>query len=131
LCRIVFTHIALERETRIGFLENVPGRAGSPAEVALAVFLSVKHILVSASTFGFRILPRVNGKINVSDGVTNQPNTRPCRIIAAIFWLRVKGGADDLACPATIAFINIDLDQLDFLLNLAHFILSLSALSLR
>ena len=54
--------------------------------------------------------------------ITNQPNTRPRRIIAAIFWVSVKGGADYLTCPATIAFIKIDLDCLDFLLNFAHFL---------
>jgi hypothetical protein len=120
LWRIVFTHIAFERETGIGFLENVPGWAGSPAEVALFVFLSVNHIFVSASTFGFSILARVYRKIDVPYGFTNQPNASPCRIIAAIFRVGVKGGANDLTCPATIALIKIDLDGLDFLLNLAH-----------
>jgi hypothetical protein len=38
----------------------------------------------------------------------NHPNTRPRRIIAAVFWLGVKGGAYQLACPATIALIDID-----------------------
>jgi hypothetical protein len=131
LRRIVFTHIAFERETGIGFFENVPGWAGSPAEVALAVFLSVNDIFVPASTFGFRILPRVDREIDIPYGIPNHPNTRSRRIIAAIFRLSVKGGADDLACPATVALIKIDLDCLNFLLNLAHFILSLSVLSLR
>jgi hypothetical protein len=54
--------------------------------------------------------------------MTNQPNARPLRIIAAIFWVSVKGGADYLTSPATIAFINIDFDCLDFLLNFAHFL---------
>jgi hypothetical protein len=65
LWRIVFTHIAFERETGIGFFEKIPGWAGSPAEVALVVFLSVNHIFVSARTFGFRILTRVYRKIYV------------------------------------------------------------------
>jgi hypothetical protein len=90
LRRIVFTHIAFERETGIGFFENVPGWAGSPAEVALAVFLSVNYIFVSASTFGFRILTRVYRKIDISYWIPNQPNTRPRRIIAAIFRFGVK-----------------------------------------
>jgi hypothetical protein len=122
LRRIIFTHIAFERETRIWFFENIPGWAGSPAEVTLAVFLSVNHIFVSASTFGFRILTCVNRKIDVSDGITNQPNTRPCWIITAIFWLGVKGGADDFTCPATIAFIKINLDDFNLLLNFTHFL---------
>jgi hypothetical protein len=90
LWRIVFTHIAFERKTGIGFFENVPGWAGSPAEVALTVFFSVNHIFVSARTFGLRILPRVYRKIDVSQWVTNQPNTRPRRIIAAILRFGVK-----------------------------------------
>jgi len=120
LRRIVFTHIAFERETGIGFFENVPGWAGSPAEVALAVFLPVNHIFVSAGTFGFRILPRVYREIDISDRVTDHPDTRSRRIIAAVFRFGVKGGADNLAGPATVAFIKIDLDDLHFLLNLAH-----------
>jgi hypothetical protein len=90
LWRIVFTHIAFERETGIGFFENVPGWAGSPAEVALVVFLSVNHIFVSAGTFGFSILTRVHRKIDVSQWFTNHPDTRPRRIIAAIFRFGVK-----------------------------------------
>jgi hypothetical protein len=66
LWRIVFTHITFERKTGIGFFENVPGWAGSPAEVALVVLLSVNHIFVSAHTFGFSILTRVYRKIYVS-----------------------------------------------------------------
>jgi hypothetical protein len=94
LWRIVFTHIASQRETGIGFFENVPGWAGSPAEGTLVVFLSVNHIFISAHTFGWSILTRVYRNIYVFKWITNHPNTRPRRIIAAIFWRSVKGGAD-------------------------------------
>jgi hypothetical protein len=39
----------------------------------------------------------------------NHPNARPRWIITAVSWRSVKGGAGYLTCPATIAFIEIDL----------------------
>jgi len=68
--------------------------------------------------------PCVYRKIDVFQRVTNQPNSRPRRIIAAILRFGVKGRTDDLTCSATITFINIDFDDLDFLLNLTHFLIS-------
>src|SRR3972149_10199555 len=103
-------------------MEKGPGRAGSPAEVTVAVFLSVNHILVFAHTLGRSILTRVYGKTYVSYWVTDHANTGPLRVITAIFWRRVKGGADYLACPATIAQVGIDPDRLDYLLSYAHFL---------
>jgi hypothetical protein len=119
--RIGFTHIAFERKTGIGLFKNVPGWAGSPAEVALIVFLSIDYIFVSAHAFGNSIFARVHRKIYISQGFTNQMDAGPRRIIAAVFWGSVKGGAYDLACPAAIAFIYVNLDYLDFLFNFAHF----------
>ena len=121
LWRVVFTHVAFERESGIGLFESVPGGAGSPAEVALVVFLPVNHIFVPAHTFGYGILPRVDRKIDVSKWIINHPDTRPRRIIAAISGVSVKSRANHLACPTTIAFGKINLDCLDFLLNF-HFL---------
>jgi hypothetical protein len=90
LWRFIFAHIAFERETGIGFFENVPGWAGSPAEVALTVFLSINHVFISATTFGLSELTRIYRKIYVPEWLTNQPDTRPRRIITAIFWVSVK-----------------------------------------
>jgi hypothetical protein len=41
------------------------------------------------------------------EGIANYSNPGPGRIIAAVFGLGVKGGADHFACPASMAFINI------------------------
>jgi len=51
----------------------------------------------------------------------NHANAGPRRIIAAVFRRSVKGGAYDLACPATVAFIKINFDAFhDFLFFLTH-----------
>jgi hypothetical protein len=121
LRRVILTHITFKRKTGIRFFKNIPGRTGGPAKVALGIFLSVKHIFVSAHTFGRRIFTRIYRKIYISYRVTDHPDARPRRIIAAIFRVSVKGGADYLAGTATITFFDIDLNCLDFLLNFGHF----------
>jgi hypothetical protein len=49
------------------------------------------------------------------------PDARPCRIVAAVPGRSVEGGADDLASPATVAFIQIHFYRFDdFLCFLTH-----------
>jgi hypothetical protein len=96
LCWIVFTHVALEGKTGIGFFELIPGRARCSAEGALLVFFAINRVSVSASAFGWSIISGVYRNINVPERFTNHPNTSPRRITATILFCGVKGGADHL-----------------------------------
>ena len=115
-------HVAFKREAGVGLFENIPGWTGSPAEVALAVFLAVDHIFVPAHAFRLDILTGIDRNKDVFDRVPDQPDTGPGRIVGAIFGRSVKGCADYLTCLAAIALIHIDFNCLNFLLNFVHFL---------
>jgi hypothetical protein len=116
-----FTHIAFERQTGVRFFEQVPGGTGSSAESTLVVFLAVDDVFIPAGTFGDCIFTCVDRNINISQWLTGHPDTRSLRIIAAIFRHSVKGGADDLTGPATVAFADINFYRLyGFLFSLQN-----------
>jgi len=129
--RFVLTHIAFKRQTGIGFFESVSGRARSPAEAALVVFLPIDDIFVSAHAFGGSIFTSEYRNPYVFDRMANDPDTRPGRVIAAIFRRCMNERADYLARPAAVTLIGINLDRLDFLRYFSHFLKYLSVPDLR
>jgi hypothetical protein len=119
--RIGFTHIAFERKSGIGFLENIPGGTGGSAKIAFFVFSSVNDVSVPTHAFSHGMFARVDRKKHIAQGFSNQSDSGSGRIAAAVFRRRMKGGADDFACPAAIAFIHIDFNNFDLLISFGHF----------
>src|SRR5208282_1076317 len=80
--RLVFAHVTFQRQTGIGFLEQVSGRTRGPAEITFVVFLAVDDVLVPAGTFRRGVLTREDGKVDVPQRLMNDPNPRPRRVVA-------------------------------------------------
>ena len=111
--RVVFTHIAFERQARIGLFEKIPGRTGYAAEAALAVLLAVNLIRVPAGAFRRRVITAADRHITIVELIDHHPDTRAGRIDAAILWTGMICGARDLACTAANSFIKVNFDFFD------------------
>jgi hypothetical protein len=118
--RIGFAHIAFERKTGIRLLEGFSGGTGRSAEIAFIVFFSINDVFVAAHAFGDGVFTRVDRKKQIAERFADQADARSGWIVAAVFRRRMKGGADDFACPAAIAFVDIDLNNFDLPLNFGH-----------
>lgn len=111
--RIVFAHIAFERQARIGLFEKIPGRAGYAAEAALPVLLAIDRIRVPAGAFGRCVITGADRHIAVVELIDHHADARAGRIDAAILWTGMICGARDLACTAANSFIKINFDFFD------------------
>jgi hypothetical protein len=107
--RIAFTHIALERETRIRFLECIPRRTGGWAEGALIVLLAVDHVTVSPVTFCLGIFTGSYRHKYISEFVHDDHDPGTCGIDRAIPRYGMERGARYLTCPAAHTFAGIHL----------------------
>ena len=62
----------LQRQTGVRLLEQVTGRAGGPAEVALLVLLAVDRVLVPAGALGRGVLARVDRHVDVLERLADE-----------------------------------------------------------
>jgi len=85
-----FTHIAFKRQAGVRLFEQVSGWTRGPAESTLVIFLAIDDVFIPAGTFSDRIFTGINWHVDVSQRFTRHPNTRSLRIVAAVFWRRVK-----------------------------------------
>jgi hypothetical protein len=88
--RIGFAHIAFYGQTRIRFLEQIPGWAGNPAKTALFVYLFVNCVCMPACAFCRSVIASPDRHVDIVDFIHDHPDPGPSRIDAAVFWVGVK-----------------------------------------
>jgi hypothetical protein len=119
--RIGFAHVALEGQSGIRLFENISGGTGGSAKAAFIIFFSIDHVFIPAHALGRRIFSCIYGQENILQRIADQADSGSPGIIAAVFRSRMKSRTDDFTSPASIALIQIYLDDLDLFPNPAHF----------
>src|ERR1035437_1081121 len=97
------------------------GWAGSSAEGTQVKFLPANRMNLPAITLGWSVVTGIHRNIFRLQFVNKHPDSGPCRINDTVLRRRVKSRTGHFTCPASGAFIRIDLNYFIFFRLSRHF----------